>query len=86
MPHRMLSGGAAWRHGIHLGLHCGRCCVNLMTILLVVGIMDLRAMALVTAALTIERVVPCGDRIARAVGVAAIGIGLVLIARAAAVG
>jgi predicted metal-binding membrane protein len=54
-----------------------------MAILLVVGIMDLRAMALVTAALTIERVVPYGDRIARAVGVAAIGIGLVLIARAA---
>lgn len=86
VSHRMLLGRAAWQHGIHLGLHCGRCCVNLMAILLVVGIMDLRAMALVTAALTIERVAPCGERTARAIGVAAIGFGSYLIARAAGVG
>lgn len=75
--------GAAWRHGMRLGLHCGRCCLNLMAILLVVGIMDLRVMALVTGGLTLERVAPSGDRFARAVGVAVICIGLSLIARAA---
>jgi predicted metal-binding membrane protein len=88
MSPRILPGksGAAWRHGMRLGLHCGHCCMNLMAILLVVGIMDLRVMALVTGALTLERVAPSGDRIARAVGVAVICIGLALIARAAHLG
>ena len=40
--------GTAWRHGVRLGLHCGHCCANLMAILLVIGVMDLRAMAAVT--------------------------------------
>lgn len=78
--------GAAWRHGLRLGLHCCRCCINLLTILLVVGIMDLPAMALVTVALTLERVAPFGDHVARAVGVAVIGAGLLLIVRAAGLG
>ena len=87
MSHRSLLGesGAAWRHGVRLGLHCGRCCMNVMAILLVAGIMDLRATAVVTGVLTLERVVP-GDRVARAVGIAVIGIGLSLIARAAHLG
>jgi predicted metal-binding membrane protein len=36
--------GTAWRHGLRLGLHCVRCCAGLMAILLVIGVMDLRAM------------------------------------------
>jgi predicted metal-binding membrane protein len=40
------SAVAAWRHGLRLGLHCVRCCANLTTILLVVGIMDVRAIAI----------------------------------------
>jgi len=85
MSKRLLpaDGAAAWRHGVRLGVRCGRCCINLMAILLVMGIMDLRTMALVTGALTLERVAPSGDRLARAIGVAVIGIGLVLIVRAA---
>ncbi len=76
--------GAAWRQGVRLGLHCGRCCVGLMAILLVTGVMDLRAMAVVTAAITVERVAPGGERVARAIGAVAVGTGLFLIARAAA--
>jgi len=84
--HTVLNGtGTAWRYGVRLGLRCSGCCANLMTILLVGGIMDLRVMALVTGALTVERLTPSGDRIARAVGVAVIGFGLFLIARAAKV-
>lgn len=88
MSPRILPGksGAAWQYGVRLGLHCGRCCINLMAILLVVGIMDLRVMALVTGVLTLERVAPSGDRLARGVGVAVICIGLSLIARAVHVG
>ena len=74
--------GAAWRHGVRLGLHCSFCCAGLMTILLVIGVMDLRVMALVTAGITIERLAPGGERAARAVGMVVVGIGLTLIARA----
>ena len=54
-----------------------------MTILLVTGVMDLRAMAVVTAAMTLERLAPDGDRVARAIGAIAVGAGLLLIALAA---
>lgn len=77
--------GAAWRHGVRLGLHCSSCCANLMAILLVIGIMDVRAMVLVTAALAAERLTPAGERVARVTGVIVIGIGLFLITRAARV-
>jgi hypothetical protein len=45
--------------------------------------MDLRAMAVVTAAITVERVVPDGERVARGIGVVAVVSGLWLVARAA---
>src|SRR5437660_483173 len=36
--------GTAWRHGLRLGLHCIHCCVSLIPIFLVIGVMDLRTM------------------------------------------
>jgi predicted metal-binding membrane protein len=75
--------GTAWRHGLRLGLHCSHCCASLMLILLVAGVMDLRAMAVVTAAITVERLAPAGERVARGIGAIVVGAGLVLIARAA---
>jgi predicted metal-binding membrane protein len=78
--------GTAWRQGVHFGLHCGLSCANLTAILLVIGVMDIRAMALVTAAITLERLVPAGERVARAIGVVVVGTGLVWIARAARLG
>jgi predicted metal-binding membrane protein len=75
--------GTAWRHGLRLGLHCTCCCGGLMAILLVIGIMDLRAMAVVTAAITVERLAPAGERLAQAIGAVVVGAGLFLIARAA---
>jgi predicted metal-binding membrane protein len=75
--------GTAWRHGLRLGLHCSQCCAGLMAILLVLGVMDLRAMAVVASAITVERLAPAGTRVARAVGAVAVGAGLFLIARAA---
>jgi predicted metal-binding membrane protein len=73
----------AWRHGLRLGLHCSTCCAGLTAILLVIGVMDLRAMAVVTAAITVERLAPAGDRVARIIGAVAVGAGLFLLARAA---
>jgi predicted metal-binding membrane protein len=74
----------SWRHGLRLGLHCIYGCAGFTAILLVTGIMDLRVMALVTAAITAERLAPSGERAARAIGIAVVGVGLLLIARVAA--
>jgi len=76
--HAPATAGAAWRHGLRLGLHCIGCCANLSVILLVVGAMDLRAMALVTIAIAAERLAADGIYMARIVGAAAIGMGLSL--------
>ena len=73
----------AWRHGLRLGLHCSYCTAGLTAILLAFGVMDLRAMAVVTAAITIERLAPAGERVARVIGVVVVAAGLLLIARAA---
>jgi predicted metal-binding membrane protein len=78
--------GTAWRHGLRLGLHCSYCCAGLTAILLVVGIMDLNAMAAVTAAISVERLAAAGKPVARAVGVVVVGAGSVLIARAIGIG
>jgi predicted metal-binding membrane protein len=82
---RTLTGDVdtAWRHGLRLGLHCGHCCASLMAILLVGGVMDLRVMAVVAAAITAERLAPADMRVARAIGAVVVGVGLFLIARAA---
>jgi predicted metal-binding membrane protein len=76
----------AWRHGLRLGLHCIHCCAGLMAILLAIGIMDLRAMVVVAAAITVERLAPAGERVARAIGAIVVAAGLFLIARAAVLG
>ena len=74
--------GTAWRYGLRLGLHCCYCCAGLTAILLVIGVMDLRAMAVVTGAITVERLAPAGERIARVIGAIVVGAGLLMIARA----
>jgi predicted metal-binding membrane protein len=78
--------GTAWRHGLRLGLHCSHCSAALIAILLVIGVMDLRAMAVVVAAITVERLAPAGERVARAIGAVVVGAGLLMIARAAGLG
>jgi predicted metal-binding membrane protein len=76
---------AAWRHGLCLGVHCAESCAGLMAILLVIGVMDLRAMAAVTAAITVERFAPNGVRVTRAIGAIGVGAGLFMIALAAGI-
>jgi predicted metal-binding membrane protein len=75
--------GTAWRYGLRLGLHCSCCSAGLTAILLVMGVMDLRVMAVVTTAITAERLAPAGERVARAIGVIVVGAGMLLLARAA---
>jgi predicted metal-binding membrane protein len=78
--------GAALLQGLRFGLHCSQCCFGLMAILLVIGVMDLRAMAVVAAAITIERLAPAGVLMARISGAVAIAAGLFLVARAIGTG
>jgi predicted metal-binding membrane protein len=61
-----------------LGVHCTSCCAGLMLILLVLGVMDLGVMVIVAAAITIERLAPAGERVARGVGIVTIAAGLLL--------
>jgi predicted metal-binding membrane protein len=71
----------ALRFGLRFGLHCSCCCAGLMAILLVIGVMDLRVMALVTAAITIERFAPNGQVAARGIGVVSVAVGGWMIAQ-----
>jgi len=85
---RALHGDArtAWRHGLRLGWHCTLCCAGLTAMLLTIGVMDLRAMAVVAAATSVERLARDGERASRINGVLAVGAGLLSIARAALAG
>ncbi len=74
----------ALRHGMRLGLHCSQCCAGLTAVLLVSGIMDVPAMVGVTACITLERLAPAGERIARAIGVVMIAAGAFMTLQAAA--
>jgi predicted metal-binding membrane protein len=73
---------SAWWHGVRLGVHCVGSCAGLTAAGLIVGAMDLRVMAVVTAAITIERLAPSDARVVRAIGDVIVVVGLVLIARA----
>lgn len=85
-PASPADAATAWRHGLRLGLECSYCCAGLTMVLLVAGVMDLRVMAAVTAAITIERLAPRGERVARVIGAGIVGAGAWLIARAVGFG
>lgn len=78
-PHLSHDGGSACRRGVDLGVRCLLCCANLMMVLLVTGVMDLGAMALVTAAITFERAVPWPRRAARLTGLVIVAVGMVMV-------
>jgi len=81
--HRPAPGlAAAWRHGLHLGLRCCVCCAPLTAALLVLGVMDLAAMAAATAAISLERLAPRGRVAARISGALLLGAGLASLAGA----
>ena len=70
-----------WRRGMRLGRYCIASCAPIMSLLLVTGIMDLRGMICVTAAITAERLGPFGERLTRPIGAALTVAGLVWIGR-----
>lgn len=74
---------AACRFGFRLAFEGGLCCANLMLVLLLVGVMDSRAMVAITAAASLERIVPARGRTARAIGAAVAATGVCVAAQAA---
>ena len=70
------------RFGLRLGMRCSYCCAGQTAALLVMGVMDLRVMAVVTAATTLERLAPRGWLAAPAVGIIGVIAGLLLVLRA----
>jgi predicted metal-binding membrane protein len=73
---------SAWRYGLRLGARCSLCCSGLMAVLLVTGVMDVGAMAVVAAAITAERHAARPERVARAVGALVVLAGGLAIGRA----
>jgi predicted metal-binding membrane protein len=73
---------SSWRHGLALGAQCARCCSGLMLALLALGLMDLRAMTIITSAMAAERLAPTPVRIARSIGMLAIAAGACSVALA----
>jgi len=72
--------GTAWRYGLRLGARCIYCCANLTAILLVVGVMDVGAMAIATLAISVERLMSDSRGAARAVGMIIIVAGIIMLA------
>jgi predicted metal-binding membrane protein len=70
----------AWRDGLRFGAHCLRCCGPAMLVLLATGVMNVVAMAAVTVAITLERLLPRPRLVRRALGVGAIAGGLAVVA------
>lgn len=70
-----------WMYGTRLGMHCVFCCLGFTAVLLVVGMMEVRAMLVVMAAITVERLAPRPQRVARILGVALIIVGGVIFVR-----
>ena len=72
----------AWQHGLRLGLKCTYCCAGLTLVLLVVGVMDPAAMALVAIAIAAERLATAGRQVAKLIGIVLVGIGLYMLIHA----
>ena len=70
--------GVAWRYGLCLGVHCVRSCASLTVLVLGLGVMDVRVMTAVGAAITAERLAPNGEGVARVTGAIAVGVGAVV--------
>jgi predicted metal-binding membrane protein len=66
----------ALRMGAEHGAYCAGCCWALMLVLFAVGVMSIFWMLVVTGLVFAEKVLPGGERTARAVAVALVALGL----------
>ncbi|MDC0662786.1 DUF2182 domain-containing protein [Marinobacter sp. SS21] len=71
--------GGAWRMGLEHGGYCVGCCLLLMALLFVGGIMDLALIALIAVLVLLEKLLPGGPLLARALGSLAMALGVGLL-------
>ena len=69
-------------HGVRFGVNCTLCCLGLMAILLVGGMMKVAVVAAVAVAVSLERLGPRPALFARAIGAVVMAIGAVVVMRA----
>jgi predicted metal-binding membrane protein len=69
LNHSRDSAAGALQMGFEHGLHCLGCCWMLMALLFSFGLMNLMWMAVLTACVLVEKLVPAGHWIARLSGV-----------------
>ncbi|MBC4019397.1 DUF2182 domain-containing protein, partial [Siccirubricoccus deserti] len=62
--------GGAFVMGLRHGMYCIGCCWMLMVLLFVVGVMNLPLVAALALAVTLEKLAPKGEWIAKAIGLA----------------
>ena len=79
MNHWWDGWGGALRMGCEHGVYCLGCCAVLMTLLFVVGVMNLLWVAAIAAFVFIEKLLPRGAWIARVGGLAMLGFGVFLV-------
>jgi predicted metal-binding membrane protein len=72
---------SAARYGLSIGAHCALCCSGYMALLLVTGMSNIGLMALVATAITVERLAPWPERVARVAGVVVVAAGILAVAR-----
>lgn len=76
------SGAASFVHGVRHGASCTLCCLGLMAVLVVGGMMNIAVIAAVAVAIAVERLGPRPDIIARAIGVTVMVTGVGVLVRA----
>lgn len=78
------AGASSWEYGIRLGIECVLCCAGLTAMMLALGSMDGRLMALFGAAMLAERGARRSSQWARAIGIVAlVSAGIRIVALAA---
>jgi predicted metal-binding membrane protein len=81
---RLPAGRSPWHRGLRLGWRCVACCAGPTALLVLCGVMDLRVMALIAAAIALERLAPQGQQWARVLGCISGIIGALILARVVA--
>jgi len=71
--------GAAVLHGVRFGVNCSLCCLGLMAVLLVGGMMNVSVVAAVAVAVALERLGPRPEVMARAIGTVVIALGALVL-------
>jgi len=69
-------------HGVRFGVNCSLCCLGLMAVLLVGGMMKVAVVAAVAVAVSLERLGPRPALFARAIGAVVMAMGAVVVMRA----